>query len=399
MASRSSSVKLPRSLAGLRYFSAIRELLASLHAKYPHPNRKLHYDELVLWFLLSCFNPVLKSLRALQAASRFKRVHKRTGLPSFSLGSFSEAAHLFDPELVHQVFRDLAERTLAQPVRRRPSSLPPELLALAADATAWRFLPRMARRFYDEAPRRGSKGYFKGHFLFDILREVPRDVVLNPADERHVLPAQLQPRVLYVLDRGYCSSSLFALAEHAGSFFIARGKEKLAFEVLQEQELSSADRAAGLQRAALVSWHGQKLRLLVTQRRCPPPTNLHPKRKRGKHRTPSPSTDPSHTWVLLTNHFALSAQDVVLLYTYRWRIETFFRWLKHVLACQHFFSENDNGFALQLYATLIASLVVVLYARRKPNQRLVEAIQLFFMDWASLEDVHATLQKCKTIPP
>jgi hypothetical protein len=382
-------------LAGSGYLSQLRGLLSSLHQHHPHPNRELHYDELVLWFLLACFNPVLNSLRALQSASTFQGVRDRTQLPRFALGSFSEASHVFDPELLRNVFTQLAERVVAHNAPRRPQSLPPELVVLAADASVWALLPRMARAFYTQPLTRRRKGEFKGHFLFDVLRGVPTDVALAPEDERHVLPAQLAPHTLYVLDRGYFSSELYAQISAAQAFFVARTKNTLAYDLIEKRELTAEDRAAGVQRDELIRWYNQSLRLVVAERSSPPPTNLHPKRKNGKHRAASRASGSVQTWFLLTNRLDLSARDVVLLYAYRWHIETFFRWLKCVLKCQHFFSENENGFAIQLYATLIASLLTTLYTGLKPSRRIWEALCLYVSGWATLEDLHSLLSKYK----
>jgi hypothetical protein len=334
-------------------------------------------------------------MRALQSASTFQGVLERTQLPRFALASFSEATHLFDPELLHDVFVELARRVAAQNVPQRPSSLPPELMVLAADASVWAFLPRMARDFYTQPLTRRPKGQFKGHFLFDVLRGVPTDAALDPADERHVLPTQLSADVLYVLDRGYFSSELYAQITTAKAFFVARAKDCIQFEVLEERALTEDDRAAGVQRDTVIRWNGQSMRLVVAERHSPPPTNLHPKQKNGKHRARSRSSGTPQTWFLLTNRFDLSARDVVLLYDYRWHIETFFRWLKCVLDCRHFFSENENGFALQLYASLIASLLVTLYTGLKPKRRLWEALCLYFAGWATLEDLHRIIATFK----
>ena len=398
MTHRAHQEKLPpelKHLAGAGHLPVLRELLSSLHQRYPNPNRKLHYDELVLWFLLACFNPVLKSLRAIQFASTFQGVQERTQLPRFALGSFSEASHVFDPELLHDVFTQLARRVASRNAPEPPDSLPPELVVLAADASVWALLPRMARVFYSQPLTRRRKGEFKGHFLFDVLKGIPVDAALDPADERHVLPTQLSAQVLYVLDRGYFSSALYAQITAAQAFFVARTKDCIAFEVLEERELTQDDRAAGVQRDALIRWNSQSLRLVVAERRSPPPSNLHPKQKNGKHRARSRFSATTQTWCLLTNRLDLAARDVVLIYSYRWHIETFFRWLKCVIDCRHFFSENENGFALQLYATLIASLLVTLYTGLKPKRRLWEALCLYFSGWATLEDLHRVIATFK----
>jgi len=51
----------------------------------------------------------------------------------------------------------------------------------------------------------------------------------------------------------------------------------------------------------------------------------------------------------------LAAELVGLIYSYRWRIELFFKWLKCILGCRHWLAESAQGVALQIYCALIAA--------------------------------------------
>ncbi len=73
---------------------------------------------------------------------------------------------------------------------------------------------------------------------------------------------------------------------------------------------------------------------------------------------------------LLTNRVELTAELVALAYRYRWTVELFFRWMKCILGCRHLLSEDANGVAMQGYAALIASLLVVLWTGHKPTKRM-----------------------------
>jgi hypothetical protein len=66
-------------------------------------NRTLHYDQYVALLLLFFFNPIVTSTRRLVQASSLDKVRKKLGVSSTSLGSFSEAASIFDPELLKGV--------------------------------------------------------------------------------------------------------------------------------------------------------------------------------------------------------------------------------------------------------------------------------------------------------
>ncbi len=95
-------------IRGGKYLRNIMSLLAPLHAHKDCHNRKLHYDEYVAYLLLYFFTPVLDSLRGLQQASNFKSLQRKFGLRRFSLGSFSAAGRVFDPELLEPIIGELA---------------------------------------------------------------------------------------------------------------------------------------------------------------------------------------------------------------------------------------------------------------------------------------------------
>ena len=61
------------------------------------------------WILLYLFNPVVTSPRGLQQASELGEVQKKRGCPRTSLGSFSAAATVFDPERLKEIITELGE--------------------------------------------------------------------------------------------------------------------------------------------------------------------------------------------------------------------------------------------------------------------------------------------------
>jgi len=52
---------------------------------------------------------------------------------------------------------------------------------------------------------------------------------------------------------------------------------------------------------------------------------------------------------------------VGLIYRRRWAIELFFRWIKCILGCRHFFAESQPGATLQIYLALIACLLFQMF--------------------------------------
>src|SRR5262249_58138973 len=82
--------------------------------------------------------------------------------------------------------------------------------------------------------------------------------------------------------------------------------------------------------------------------------------------------------LLCTDPLDLDAQPVALGYKYRWWVELFFRWLKCVLGCRHLLSTDRGGLTIQVYAALIASLLVSLCTGRKPTKPTFDMLSFFF---------------------
>jgi hypothetical protein len=391
---------------GARFFAPVRRLLRGLHKEYPHGNRKLHYDEYAALFLLAYFQPTSQTLRWVQQASTLERVQRKLGISRTSLGSLSDASRLFDPEFLRRIFLQLAEEARVSDGIVRPRGLPGDLRVIAADGTLWDVLPKMARELWlTNASCRGRKGVFKGHLQFDILRSVPCAAQFEMKDRSEAahLAVELRPGALYLLDRGFKSYELYEDILAVGSSFVVRLAEHCACEIIEERALKPGAATAGVQQDALVRLGTeerrmqQPLRLLRIKTTLPPPHNLHAKRKRGKHKAYDTGETREQELRLLTNRMDLDAETIALLYRYRWQIELFFRWFKCVLGSKHLMAHSENGLRLQMYIALIASLLVVVWTRRKPTQTLLNALNFYLTGWASWDELKAQIERAPRI--
>ena len=382
----SASAELPVSMEGLKFFQPLQRFLDELHRHCDHPQRNLFLDDYLMLLILAYYNPIITGLRQLVLLPQHRQLEGNLGLHRTSLGSFSEASSTFDPELLRHIFLELADQAEAVNGPRRPQGLPEDLKLFAADATLWKLLPRMVQTFYRKPLTRARKGELKAHVLFNVLSHVPVDIHLSTdkTDERHTLLPMLEAGALYVIDRGYQSRALFR-ALLAGKFsFLARIKTDTAHTVAASRPLTPADRAAGVlsdETIVLLPERGQpepglSLRAVRVKITCPAPRNLDPKHKRGKYA--APGDEPSeHELLLVTERTDLSASDIAEVYRYRWQIEIFFRWFKCVIKCRHLFAESNNGMALQIYAALIASLLIVIYTGRKPTKQVLFVLHMY----------------------
>ncbi len=97
--------------------------------------------------------------------------------------------------------------------------------------------------------------------------------------------------------------------------------------------------------------------------------------------------------VLATSELQLDSELLALAYKHRWTIELFFRWFKCILGCRHLLAHSENGVTIQMYAALIASLMISLWVGRKPTKRTYEMICHYFNEWADDDELLAHIQK------
>src|SRR5438045_5739374 len=82
----------------------------TLNPSWSNRQRRLQAADYLCLYLFGLLNPVVRTMRALCEASRLERVQKEVCNGPVSLGSFSEAQHLLDPELLGKVFESLASQ-------------------------------------------------------------------------------------------------------------------------------------------------------------------------------------------------------------------------------------------------------------------------------------------------
>jgi IS4 transposase len=383
-------------LQGFKYFKPLSSFLRHLHAQYPHHNRDLHFDHYVVLLLLYFFNPIITGLRALQEASRLKKVQHVLGVKGSSLGSLSEAAHVFDASLLIPLIEDLSDRAM-------PLLLDPHLKGIrqrivAVDGTLLKALPKMLWAVWLDEEHKAAKL----HLQLDLLRGVPLRATLTDANtnERDILRRSLSSNKLYLLDAGFGQYSLFEDICTAHSSFVARLQDNAVWQVIQQRTVDEAGRAAGVTKDLVVRLGSAPRRDAVSR-----PVRVievyhrgssdRPRHSRVSSKKSFRTTEADYTMLLVTDRLDLPAEIIALLYRYRWQIELFFRWFKCILGCTHVLSHSHNGFSLQVYCALIASMLITLWTGRKPTKRTFEMLCYHLMGWADEEELFAHIARLK----
>lgn len=390
-------------ITGLKYFDRLAPLLQRLHddgcARDRAGNRELHFDQYCLLILLYLFNPIVTSLRGLQQASELAKVQKKLGCPRTSLGSLSEAATVFDPQRLQEIVTELGQQL--QPLGRAPRlrDIPGALTAV--DGTLLSALPRLMQASCLKQTTGSGMIKWRLHTHFEVDRYVPTRIEVTPDGggehgERAVLERTIEADRTYVIDRGYAKFVLFNRIVAAGSSYVCRLRDNTVYELLESRPLTDADRALNVLSDQLVVM-GQtgkaearpdhQMRLMTIR--------ISPHTSRGKYR--GGSTGPGSDGILriATNLLDAPAEIIALIYIYRWTIEIFFRFFKHVLGCRHLLSRSQNGIEIQAYCAIIACLLISLWTGRKPTLRTYEMICWYLSGMAGEDELLAHLAKLK----
>jgi hypothetical protein len=99
-------------------------------------------------------------------------------------------------------------------------------------------------------------------------------------------------------------------------------------------------------------------------------------------------------FVFLTNNFELSANDIALLYKYRWKIELFFKWIKQHLKVLTFWGISENAVKIQIYCAITTYvLVAIVKAELKSPLSNYEILQILNMSLLDKTPVKELINK------
>jgi len=391
-------------LTGFKYFDRLTALFERLRGvgceRDKADNRTLHFDHYCSLVLLYLFNPVVVSLRSLQQASELKKVQEKLGCGRASLGSLSESSHVFEPELLKEIIAELGEQLQPIAADTRLSEIHDTVTLV--DGTLLKALPRIAEAMWLSTRSSTKHHAWRLHAQFELDKHVPTRMDLTngrnsgPSDEKTVLRQRLQPDHCYVMDRWYAQFTLFNDIHRAHGSYVCRLRDNTLFETVENRPLSAAAIEAGVisdqvARLGLSKKEAQRpdhpVRLVMVR------TTPHEKRSNRKGNTGAGPSDGILR--IATNLMDPPAEIIALLYQYRFTIELFFRFFKHVLGCRHLLSDDRRGIEIQTYLAIIACMLISLTTGRKPTLRTYEMICYYFTGLADEDELLAHLAKLK----
>jgi hypothetical protein len=323
-------------------------------------------------FLFGLFNPVVDSMRALCSATRLKRVQQvfeREG--PVHISGFSDAQRVFDPEILEPVMQGLLAESLAACLpTTKIGRITPELIRVF-DSTLWKVVPRMA--WANWRHQHCEQKAVRLHVKLRLADLQPDGTLITEGKicERAAMRRMLRPGEFYLGDRNYGADlGLFGELEEMGCGYALRLCNGVTWEVVQHHPIPPEAVAEGVKLDAMVRLgqrgDGIPRRVIVLER------------PGMKEAVVLVTSEPLDT---------LSALEVLGLYRHRWEVEIFFRWLKCLVPCRHWFAESPEGVRIQIYLILIKALLLAGLTGRKPNKRMMEMLRWHQMGWADDEEL------------
>ncbi len=366
--SKNSQVKL-KDLKGFKLIKRFRKILnktkstSPLHPSEFDPRRKLSQNDYFSLFLFTYLNPVLKSMRGLCAASKIEKVKEKVCSNSVSLGSFSEAQNIFDPELLLSVIQTLSAQFQPTFGDKRILDICKEFVAV--DGTLLRALPRMSWALWQDDDHRSAKL----HLHYSVIRQTAINASVTDANscERVELAKLIEKDFLYTADRYYGGDySFFENFEKKDAYFVIRIRNNAVIDELESFPITEDDRKVG------VVWDKK--------------IYLDEKNPKGPYRAILVKTWDKEL-LILTNLWDIPAELISIIYLHRWKVEDIFKWIKCNLQCRHLLAESREGVTIQIYLAIIASLLLFLALGHRPTKREMELIHMFSIGWANLDEL------------
>ena len=208
-----------------------------------------------------------------------------------------------------------------------------------------------------------QKGGMKVHMLTDVHADCAKFVKMSEArmhDKKFLQYINcLTAGCMIVFDKAYNFYSQFAKWTQEGIFFVCRLKENAKYETVEtlfDQELP--EKQAGVMKEGHIhlSYKEDKKQQTLCLRKV------------------TYRDEKGRIYQFITNHWEIKAEEVALIYKYRWTIELVFKKLKQNFQLHFFYSESENGIKTQVWATLIAHLLLTVLMRKSGTEKAFSTV-------------------------
>lgn len=222
-----------------------------------------------------------------------------------------------------------------------------------------------------------NKGGVKLHTLYDIRREIPTFNVITDhsvSDSTAMDEIPYQSGAFYIFDKAYVSTPQLHNIHIIQAHFVVRRKQNMKYSVVEDKNYNNpqtgimADQLIGFTSRIAKKGYPSLIRQVTYY-----------------------SSEQKTTFVFLTNNFEIAAEHVALLYRYRWRIETFFKWMKQHLKIKEFYGTSENAVKIQIYSAIITYCLVTIIRKdlklKMPTYVVLRILSISLFEKTSLTEL------------
>jgi Transposase DDE domain/Domain of unknown function (DUF4372) len=255
----------------------------------------------------------------------------------------------------YRIWRDLVLKLsrIAQDLYVGTSSLPDNLdtRCFAVDASSI----DVCLALFPKLPFVSTKGALKLHLGLSLQGSIPAffDLTSGKVHETKYMDALVYEQgAFYIFDRGYIDYARLYRLHEAGAYFVIRAKVNTRFVRQYSREIDAG---------------------ITCDQEGAVDNPVYP----GRLRRIKYTDETDHTYVLLTNNFEIPSSYVAHLYTQRWQIELFFKWIKQHLKVKSFWGHSNNAAYTQVCIALCTYLLIAIVKKKlRIQQDLYEMLQI-----------------------
>ena len=234
----------------------------------------------------------------------------------------------------------------------------------AFDSTTIRLFSEVLRGVGRKLKGHGrQKGGMKVHMLTDVHADSAKFVKMSEArmhDKKFLQYLNcLKAGCMIVFDKAYNFYLQFAKWTQEGIFFVCRLKNNAKYEIVETLfETQLPKKQAGVMKIEHI--HLQYKEDKTQKTLCLRKVTYRDEKRR--------------IYQFITNNWEITPEEVALIYKYRWSIELVFKKLKQNFQLHFFYSESENGIKTQVWATLIAHLLLTVLMRKSKTNKAFSTV-------------------------
>ena len=224
---------------------------------------------------------------------------------------------------------------------------------------------------------RHTKAGIKLHTLYDIETDIPAFIHITEAKIHDVNAMDVIPYEIsayYIFDRGYYDLKRLFHINEISSYFVIRPKSRMRYKVIKDNNTKH-------NKGGILSDQEIELTAYTSN-------NKYPKKLR---RVVYYAETLNRTFIYITNNFEISADQIALLYKYRWQVELFFKWIKQHLKIKSFWGTTESAVRIQIFTAITAYCMVAIVEHdlqlRRSTYEVLRILSVSLLDKTPIKEL------------